>query len=188
MSWYFVRRRAINCAFIASGVAVTVLNSFFEPKRKISKCLADITSTSDFGAFAFTVVMIALFSGVEVTVGSTRYAAWMGWSCGILLLFRYAVGYRGYGPSFLVFAPYMTFACIHKPYFYFKLFGRITFSDHVLYAVGVFQYICYHFKSYLLDFSCCLVSNMIFNGVVHLLGRISRRRDMIRIDDDEQVE
>lgn len=155
----FVSVRRVSFSFAVASAAVRVADALAQPKGSVWERFAGIVRARDPGTAAFTVAASALLSGVEASVGSGRYSLWMLWSALCLLAFRWALGYDGCGPTFLVFAPFPTFMRAHQPNVWLLLRTRAALPDTALYAVAVAQYVFFSARAMLLDFACCLLAN-----------------------------
>lgn len=149
-------------SFIIVHIVLTIIRHFI-PLNAITILFLNIATARDTTYMCMNIIFLLLFSGVEVTIGRNRWFAWMSWTAVFLLGARLFLGINSIGPTFVVFAQYLSFVVIHKPFLYFKIL-RFRFTDTLLYSIGILQYVL-NDTSLAFDFIICTLSNLIWRIV-----------------------
>lgn len=95
---------------------------------------------SNLNVFGAVFIMILLFSGIEVSIGSFKYAFWIFMISLIILIYRFLASQFNFGIYYLIYAEFITFLNNHKPAYYFKI-RDIRFTDTLLYSIASVQFI-----------------------------------------------
>lgn len=191
------KKHSVTTFFIVVHLILSTIYMFIPVEKSFFQLVINAYMVPDMSIAAINVIFSLLFSGVELSVGSLHYGLWLLFSSCFLFCFRSfflkkipflssIYEYSMFGPTYIVFAVYLTFIFIHRPLIYFKIFGKIRFTDTSLYSIAVLQYMIYKLPDHFFDFISCVISNIIWKFVNSIISYIERREQQENRNADEE--
>jgi hypothetical protein len=167
--WTWINSHRVTSIFALVHVLSSILCRFLSIPAGILAFVLTVIASRDPAFVILHVIFFLLFSGVESSIGSVSYLAWLISSGSLVWAVRLLLRSSSVGPSFVVFTPAFTFLSIHKPILYFRV-RQFNFPDTLLYAAAVFQYLLNDVIGLSLDLASCLVANLIWKLGIWLVA------------------
>ena len=137
----------------------------------------------DLCCYGWFVIWQFLLSGLEVSIGSNKYFAWLFFNSFLVFTFRYFLNIETKSSYFLLYSQFISFLMMHKPYIYITIKNK-SFTDTHLYIIGMIQTIilCENY----FDILIVLFGNILFKIILKLLKPCIKPTRMHTIMNDNQ--
>ena len=171
------KKHLMTSTFIIIHIICSIIYLLFSFNSPFLLIFFRLFGSCDLGLITLNIIFLLLFSGVEVSVGQKKYLFWMLWSAFFVLIGRILLSqFSSEGPSFLIYSTYFTFLFIHRPMYYFKLF-KYSFSDTLLYTLGIIQYTAYNPINHPVDALSCIIANILLKVFAVVSTKLLRCRE-----------
>lgn len=177
----WLSKHIVTTLLISLVAVFTFIYYFFQQNIGEFFILFSFFFCTDISRLGWFVIWQLLISGLEVSIGSIKYSLWLFFNALLIILSRLFLQTQTTGCYYLLYAQFLSFLMMHKPYIYIKI-KNLQLNDTHFYFIGMIQTlgICQNF----LDIPVVILGNVVVKLVHKLFSCCHKPKVSILNDPD----